>query len=162
MSGRNEPANAGNETAGVSSTAGRSRTQEDLAKETKATIERPPQPRTLAGVLRGLHHPLFAFFVVLYSSAQVDKRKAGKLAMAIQVAFQQMGIFDASDTKPALVSNEPMPFADVQIIENVKRLQAMNQLVSSPQGSLAGFVDHAKMDVLKKTARRRSHPADQE
>ena len=85
-----------------------------------------------------------------YSSAQVDKRKAGQLAMAIQVAFQQMGIFDASDSKPALVSNEPMPFADVQIIENVKRLQAMNQLVSSPQGSLAGFVDHAKMDVLKK------------
>ena len=43
-----------------------------------------------------------------------------------------------------------MPFADVQIIENVKRLQAMNQLVRSPQGSLAGFVDRAKMDVLKK------------
>src|SRR5271168_3061663 len=85
-----------------------------------------------------------------YASAQVDKRKAGQLAMAIQVAFQQMGIFDASDSKPALVNNEPMPFADVQIIENVKRLQAMNQLVSSPQGSLAGSVDHAKMDALGK------------
>ncbi len=36
---------------------------------------------------------LFAFFVVLYSSSQVDKRKVGKLAMAIQVAFQQMGAF---------------------------------------------------------------------
>ena len=85
-----------------------------------------------------------------YASAQVDKRKTGQLAMAIQVAFQQMGIFDASDSKPALVSNEPMPFADVQIIENVKRLQAMNQLASSPQGSLAGSVDRPKMDELQK------------
>ena len=46
---------------------------------------------------------LFAFFVVLYSSAQVDKRKVGQLAMAIQVAFQQMGIFDASNTRPEVV-----------------------------------------------------------
>src|SRR5271156_3892946 len=93
---------------------------------------------------------MFAFFVVLYSSAQVDKRKAGQLAMAIQVAFQQMGIFDASDSKPAMASNEPMPFADVQIIENVKRLQSMGQLVSSPQGSLAGSVDRPKMNELEK------------
>src|SRR5208282_3040334 len=93
---------------------------------------------------------MFAFFVVLYSSAQVDKRKAGQLAMAIQVAFQQMGIFDASDSKPALANNEPMPFADVQIVENVKRLQAMGQLVNSPQASLATSVDHLKMDELQK------------
>jgi hypothetical protein len=54
-----------------------------------------------------------------YSSAQIDKRKAGQLAMAIQVAFQQMGAFDASDAKIALASPEPAPVADVQIIENV-------------------------------------------
>lgn len=42
---------------------------------------------------------LFAFFVVLYASAQVDKRKVGKLAMAIQVAFQELGVFPASTTK---------------------------------------------------------------
>ena len=29
---------------------------------------------------------LFAFFVVMYSTSQVDQRKVGKLAMAIQVA----------------------------------------------------------------------------
>ena len=32
---------------------------------------------------------LFAFFVVMYSAAQLDKRRAGKLATAIQTAFQQ-------------------------------------------------------------------------
>ncbi|MFZ3214524.1 MAG: response regulator [Candidatus Acidiferrales bacterium] len=85
-----------------------------------------------------------------YASAQVDKRKAGQLAMAIQVAFQQMGIFDSSNSKPALVTSEPMPFADVQIIENVKRLQAMGQLVSSPQESLGESVDRPRMDELQK------------
>ena len=34
---------------------------------------------------------LFAFFVVLYASSQVDKRKVGKLALSIQVAFQGDG-----------------------------------------------------------------------
>jgi flagellar basal body rod protein FlgG len=34
---------------------------------------------------------LFAFFVVLYASSQVDKRKVGKLSLAIQVAFQELG-----------------------------------------------------------------------
>src|SRR6476620_7581007 len=34
---------------------------------------------------------LFAFFVVRYSAAQLDKRRAGQLATAIQTAFQQYG-----------------------------------------------------------------------
>jgi chemotaxis protein MotB len=39
---------------------------------------------------------LFAFFVVMYSTAQVDKQRVGKLALAIQVAFQQLGVFPGS------------------------------------------------------------------
>lgn len=35
-----------------------------------------------------------------YSSAQVDKRKVGQLAIAIQVAFQKMGIFDVRTRDP--------------------------------------------------------------
>ncbi len=34
---------------------------------------------------------LFAFFVVMYSAAQLDKRRAGQLATAIQTAFVQKG-----------------------------------------------------------------------
>src|SRR5437667_10937669 len=34
---------------------------------------------------------LFAFFVVMYSAAQLDKRRAGKLATAIHTAFEQRG-----------------------------------------------------------------------
>lgn len=84
-----------------------------------------------------------------YSSAQVDKRKAGQLAMAIQVAFQQRGIFDASNSKPGLVDTEPLPFADVQMIENVNRLQAMGRLVNSPEGNLAEAPDRPKLDEVE-------------
>ncbi|MGB7750958.1 MAG: winged helix-turn-helix domain-containing protein, partial [Candidatus Acidiferrales bacterium] len=85
-----------------------------------------------------------------YSSAQIDKRKAGQLAVAIQVAFQQMGIFDAASSKVALASADPTPIADVQIIENVKRLQNMGQLPTAAQGPAAGSVDRPKMDELQK------------
>jgi chemotaxis protein MotB len=40
---------------------------------------------------------LFAFFVVMYSTAQVDKKKVNKLATAIQVAFQQLGVYPIAD-----------------------------------------------------------------
>jgi DNA-binding response OmpR family regulator/outer membrane protein OmpA-like peptidoglycan-associated protein len=85
-----------------------------------------------------------------YSSAQIDKRKAGQLAVAIQVAFQQMGIFDAASSKVALASADPTPIADVQIIENVKRLQNMGQLPTAAPGPAAGSVDRPKMDELQK------------
>jgi len=50
---------------------------------------------------------LFAFFVVLYASSQVDKRKAGRLAQAIQVAFQELGVFQTSNTKVPFRTKTP-------------------------------------------------------
>jgi len=46
---------------------------------------------------------LFAFFVVLYASSQVDKKKMGQLATAIQQAFQEMGVFQGK-SGPAIGS----------------------------------------------------------
>src|SRR5208282_4504624 len=80
----------------------------------------------------------------------IDKRKAGQLAMAIQVAFEQMGVFDASSAKVALASTQPTPVADVQIIASVKRLQNMGRLPTSPQSAFAGSVDRPKMDELQR------------
>jgi len=53
---------------------------------------------------------LFAFFVVLYSAAQVDQRKVGKLAAAIQVAFEQLGPFPATGPPRTLVTPSPVSF----------------------------------------------------
>ena len=85
---------------------------------------------------------LFAFFVVLYSSSQVDQRKVGKLAMAIQVAFQELGVFPTSTTHIPVDSKEPMPFNTVQAIENAQRSAAMGRIVPPPQGVLSA-VDHS-------------------
>jgi len=42
---------------------------------------------------------LFAFFVVMYASSQTDKGKIGKLAIAIEAAFKDMGIFNLPSSK---------------------------------------------------------------
>ncbi|MGD0963653.1 MAG: flagellar motor protein MotB [Candidatus Acidiferrales bacterium] len=83
---------------------------------------------------------LFAFFVVLYSSSQVDKRKVGKISLAIQVAFQQMGVFETSNTKMPLSTSEPMPFQDVQAIENVVRSEDLQRFVQPAKGALSNAV----------------------
>ena len=49
---------------------------------------------------------LFAFFVVLYASSQVDKAKMGKLAAAIQGAFQELGVFQGSSVGPPMEIRE--------------------------------------------------------
>lgn len=77
---------------------------------------------------------LFAFFVVLYASSQVDKRKVGNLALAIQVAFQQLGVFDTSNTKIPLSDSEAVPFTQVQVVENAQRTGDFRQFVQPMKG----------------------------
>jgi len=86
---------------------------------------------------------LFAFFVVLYSSSQVDQRKVGKLAMAIQVAFQELGVFPAGTSKAPLDTTSPMPFNSVQLIENAERTAAMGRIAPPMKGALGAASDGA-------------------
>lgn len=92
---------------------------------------------------------LFAFFVVLYASAQVDKRKVGKLAMAIQVAFQELGVFPASTSKVPIDINEPMPFSTVQAIENAKRTAELGRVASPPLDTLTAASEEASLSALQ-------------
>jgi len=92
---------------------------------------------------------LFAFFVVLYASSQVDKRKVGKLSLAIQVAFQELGVFPASTTQIPLDTNEPMPFSKVQAIENVKHNAAIGRIASHPEDSLAASSEETDLTTLQ-------------
>jgi chemotaxis protein MotB len=79
---------------------------------------------------------LFAFFVVLYASSQVDKRKAGRLAQAIQVAFQELGVFQTSNTKVPLQDEDAMPFEKVQTVENLDRKADLAKIVNPMKGTL--------------------------
>jgi chemotaxis protein MotB len=92
---------------------------------------------------------LFAFFVVLYASSQVDKRKVGKLALAIQVAFQEMGVFQDSSTEVPIDVAEPMPFSTVQAIENTERTASLGRIVSHPEGALGTGVGIENGDLAE-------------
>jgi chemotaxis protein MotB len=63
--------------------------------------------------------------VLGYSSSQVDQRKAGKLAIAIQVAFEELGVFPASSMKPPIDNRDPLPFDTVQTLEKVEHRSAV-------------------------------------
>ncbi|HEX4075533.1 MAG TPA: OmpA family protein [Candidatus Acidoferrales bacterium] len=94
---------------------------------------------------------LFAFFVVLFASAQVDHRKAGQIAMAIQVAFQQMGVFETSNTHTPLDKSEPMPFEKVQVIENTMRDTDLSQMVPPMKGVITNAPDREAIAVIRRT-----------
>ena len=89
------------------------------------------------------------FFVVLYASAQVDHRKVGRLAMAIQVAFQELGVFPDSETRIPLDSNEPMPFSTVQVIENAKHNTELGRIASPPENTLTSASQEANLTTLQ-------------
>jgi chemotaxis protein MotB len=80
---------------------------------------------------------LFAFFVVLYASSQVDKRKVGRLALSIQVAFQELGVFDTSNTQIPLSDTEAVPFSKIQAVENAERTTDMERFVQPMKGLLS-------------------------
>ena len=74
---------------------------------------------------------------MLYASSQVDKRRVGRLAMAIQVAFQELGVFDTSNTHIPLSDTEAIPFSNVQAVENVERTAQLDRIVQPMKGILA-------------------------
>jgi len=84
-----------------------------------------------------------------YASAQVDQRKVGKLALAIQVAFQELGVFPASTSKIPLDIQEPMPFDTVQAIENAKRNAELGRVSSPPLETLSASSQEANLTTLQ-------------
>ncbi len=100
---------------------------------------------------------LFAFFVVLYASSQVDQKKVGKLALAIQIAFQDLGVFPASTTEIPLDPNEPMPFSTVQAIQNVKHNAELRRIASPPDDALSGTEQENDISTLQAELRDALH-----
>jgi len=84
-----------------------------------------------------------------YASSQVDKRKVGKLALAIQVAFQEMGVFQASTTAVPIDAASPMPFSTAQAIENTERTASLGRIVSRPEGGLGTGVENGDLVELR-------------
>jgi len=95
--------------------------------------------------------------VVLYSSSQVDERKAGHLAQAIQVAFQELGVFKASNTKVPLRDADAMPFEKAQVVENTQLTADLSRIVNPMKGILTGAAEaqslHDAQEAIQKALR---------
>ena len=94
---------------------------------------------------------LFAFFVVLFSSSQVDKRKVGKISLAMQDAFQQMGIFQTANSRAPMVSADPLPAENLQLIENGKGMSGRGKL-ASPFEMIRLFITHYQFPATRLSA----------
>ena len=57
--------------------------------------------------------------------------------MAIQVAFQELGVFQTSNTKVPLQDDDAMPFQKVQVVENVERKADLAKIVNPMKGTLS-------------------------
>jgi len=103
---------------------------------------------------------LFAFFVVLYASSQVDKTKMGQLAASIQNAFQELGVFQGGSIGPAVNRATPPraapakpraeEIADISEINRIaEREMAMEKLRQSVATRLAEEIRRHAVDVRK-------------
>src|ERR1700726_25200 len=98
-----------------------------------------------------------SIFLRKYASSQVDKRKAGRLAMAIQVAFQELGVFQTSNTKVPLQDDDAMPFQKVQVIENMERKADLAKIVNPMKGTLTSAAEAQSLQQAQDAIQKALH-----
>jgi chemotaxis protein MotB len=87
---------------------------------------------------------LFAFFVVLYATAQIDKQKAMRLSDAIQSGFQELGVFQKGgpNTVSAAIPSSsedlpPQPRPAQPSAQEIARQRELNTIRSELERALA-------------------------
>ena len=88
---------------------------------------------------------LFAFFVVLYASAQMDRQRAVRLSGAIRSAFQELGVFPKDSAQPVfapgglpvLKRGAPPESAAVPPANDAPRKEEFNAIRSELESALA-------------------------
>lgn len=84
---------------------------------------------------------LFAFFVVLYASAQVDRQRALQLSDAIRSGFQQLAVFqpDSATSQGARPMHKTAGSSDAVEPSRVKTLHDPSVAANSPAETFAGI-----------------------
>jgi chemotaxis protein MotB len=83
-----------------------------------------------------------------YASAQVDQRKIGRLAMAIQVAFQQLGVFPGSGVQMPLPANQPISLNTAPVIEEARQELQLRRTSPAPDET-EDTVSDADLNLLQ-------------
>jgi chemotaxis protein MotB len=90
---------------------------------------------------------LFAFFVVMFAASQVDQGKIGKLAMAIQSAFKDLGVFTVpSSRSPGITAaavRESLPAAGALL--NSSGMGNLGKLQKELTQALAGEIQRGEV-----------------
>jgi chemotaxis protein MotB len=86
---------------------------------------------------------------VMFASAQVDQRKIGHLAMAIQMAFQQLGVFPATGARMQLPANLNLPASTAPIIEQGKQEIGLHYDTPAPDEKADSDADDTDLAVLQ-------------
>jgi chemotaxis protein MotB len=73
---------------------------------------------------------LFAFFVVMFAASNSDEKKAGQVAQAVQVAFQELAVFTPSGKVVPLYDAGGLPKDSTTVIGNTHSAFDATQLVS--------------------------------
>jgi len=90
---------------------------------------------------------LFAFFVVMFASSQVDKGKVGKLAVAIQLAFKDLGIFPAPSSKmpPTTAEAPPDTLPSIADLLDASSMSSLAKLQEELAQALAGEIKRGEV-----------------
>jgi chemotaxis protein MotB len=94
---------------------------------------------------------LFAFFVVLFAASQVDKGKVGKIAHAVQTAFQELSIFPLSAPTAPLVDANEMLYPDPRERANIQARMQAGSLIPPIRPTTPSLAPRAWMDDLEKS-----------
>jgi chemotaxis protein MotB len=108
------------------------------------------QPRTLAGLIRRLCNPIVCFLRGAFFYFAGRPKKVGHLALAIQVAFQELGVFPASNTAVPVEAKDAMPFSRVQAVETSQRVATMGRIVMPSTGSFSGTAENGDLTSLQR------------
>jgi chemotaxis protein MotB len=92
---------------------------------------------------------LFALFVVMFATAQVDQRKVGRLTVAIQQAFQDLGVFPDAKKPPSADTSQPLLPEALLAIESAKRNVELARTASASQATQDTSAEDADLSILQ-------------
>ncbi len=94
---------------------------------------------------------LFAFFVVLFSASQSDKKKAQQVEYSIHSAFQTMGVFTMTSSTPNVQNNGGANNATIMMGDDLdaspKTMADLNKMKSQLDALLSTEIAHKSVSV---------------
>jgi chemotaxis protein MotB len=99
-----------------------------------------------------------SIFLRKYASAKVDKQKANHLAQAIHVAFQELGVFEAFNSKTPPQTGDGVSFEKAQVVGNIQLTADLGRMISPMKGMLVGAAETQSLQDAQKAIQKALDP----